>query len=331
MPLQRTFNLTLHEATGLPPDVHSLRVAAAFASRTKSTAFSVSKERCSWDTQLNWIVDEAGAGPLSCNLVLRDRDGLEFGAASFPVELGSSNGPSTVAGVPGEFSVAPTAPFRAAGRPGIQMRHPPVAASQPRQPAPADLWIDLGHKDLKPRIRVSYTAAASGGRQAPAAPSPPSQPAAAADRGAAMAAAASSGGGAAEADTERLFSFTVDVRAFQASARLPLNMASVYALLHLPQELTGFLAARGLRVPPRLTPLKTYPAMDIARGSEGALPNGWAPLRRARAAVLLLCSCQQTGQTWRVPQQHSCSDRPAQAGPPHHAGAQAEDPRTIRC
>jgi hypothetical protein len=88
--MPRTFELIVHEATGLPTDVRSLRAAASFASRTKSTAFQVSKERCSWDTRLEWIVDGAGAGPLSCNLVLRDRDGLEFGAASFPVEFGGS-------------------------------------------------------------------------------------------------------------------------------------------------------------------------------------------------------------------------------------------------
>jgi centrosomal protein CEP120 len=82
---------------------------------------------------------------------------------------------------------------------------------------------------------------------------------------------------AAEGDTERNFSFTLDIKAFHASAKLPLNMASVYALLHLPQELISFLAAQGVRVPPRFTPLKTHPAMDVARGSEGALPNGYAP------------------------------------------------------
>ena len=79
-----------------------------------------------------------------------------------------------------------------------------------------------------------------------------------------------------ESDTERNFSFTLDIRAFHANAKLPLNMASVYALLHLPQELISFLAGQGVRVPPRFTPLKTYPAMDVARGSEGALPNGYA-------------------------------------------------------
>jgi centrosomal protein CEP120 len=109
------------------------------------------------------------------------------------------------------------------------------------------------------------------------------------------------------ADTERHFSLSLDVRAFQAGARLPLNMASVYALLHLPPDLAAFLAARGLRLPPRLTPLKTYPAMDVARGSEGALPNGCAAPALPEAAAAAH-SAGGRGRTPRPRRRARCQD-----------------------
>jgi hypothetical protein len=145
------------------------------------------------------------------------------------------------------------------------------------------------------------------------------------------------------------FCFTLDVRSFQASRRLPLNLASAYIQAFLPPEFlgarrgqqlhgsggvhagvwgrrgaasaiaacdrplpggriqqellhmlwrqlchgtwgpvcfaamcfvgAGFLSDCGARVPPKVTPLRSLPAVDISRGSEGALPNAlcrWA-------------------------------------------------------
>jgi hypothetical protein len=58
-----------------------------------------------------------------------------------------------------------------------------------------------------------------------------------------------------------------------------------------PNPWPGFLAANGARVPPRAAPLRTHPAVDVARGSEGGLPNGfvsldfrWGPLNWVRLA-----------------------------------------------
>ena len=41
------------------------------------------------------------------------------------------------------------------------------------------------------------------------------------------------------ADTMRSFSFSLDLRSFQAGRRLPLSLASAYVVAHLPKELIG--------------------------------------------------------------------------------------------
>ncbi len=52
---------------------------------------------------------------------------------------------------------------------------------------------------------------------------------------------------------------------------------------------TAFLADTGAKLPSKLAPLRTLPAVDISRGSEGALPNGMASVDFA-AGVLELAS-----------------------------------------
>lgn len=47
-----------------------------------------------------------------------------------------------------------------------------------------------------------------------------------------------------------------------------LGMRPTHSMLH-----PGFLVQSGAKVPPKLTPLRSLPAVDISRGSEGALPN----------------------------------------------------------
>lgn len=129
---------------------------------------------------------------------------------------------------------------------------------------------------------------------------------------------AAAGGASAElvADgAHRRFALALDLRAFEAGPRLPLNLANVVLTLELPPELAGAcgcwrvgvgscfhrviprLLARlhapppphaprpcshaGLfqasrgRVPPRLAPLRTQ-AVAVARGSQAAVPGGQA-------------------------------------------------------
>ncbi len=48
--------------------------------------------------------------------------------------------------------------------------------------------------------------------------------------------------------------------------------------MHTPSSTNAhaaFLATCGARLPPRAAPLRTHPAVEVARGSEGALPNGF--------------------------------------------------------
>jgi hypothetical protein len=53
---------------------------------------------------------------------------------------------------------------------------------------------------------------------------------------------------------------------------------SLFVLLMLPlmfSPCAGFLTGPcSGKVPPKLTPLRTLPAVDVLRGSEAALPNG---------------------------------------------------------
>lgn len=72
----------------------------------------------------------------------------------------------------------------------------------------------------------------------------------------------------------RKFCLTIDVRSFQASSRLPLNVASGVVQALLPQELLELMAAGGCKMPNKLTPLRTVPAVDLSRGLEAQLPNG---------------------------------------------------------
>ena len=90
---RRCLHLNIHEASGLAGEVHTLRCVASFAGRTKSTAYSVSKLFCAWeDTELQWHFDSPDPRPASlpCLLVLRDRDGEEFGRGSLSIELGDA-------------------------------------------------------------------------------------------------------------------------------------------------------------------------------------------------------------------------------------------------
>eukprot|EP00798_Chlamydomonas_sp_ICE-L_P005677 gene5677-3537_t len=71
----------------------------------------------------------------------------------------------------------------------------------------------------------------------------------------------------------RLFSLSIDLRSFAAGRLLPINLASVYLQAVLPQGITGLVADCGRRLPSRMAPLKTFPSIDVARGSEGSIPN----------------------------------------------------------
>ncbi|KXZ48687.1 hypothetical protein GPECTOR_26g590 [Gonium pectorale] len=85
----------------------------------------------------------------------------------------------------------------------------------------------------------------------------------------------------------RHFALTVDVRTFQSSKRLPLSSASVYVQAVLPAELIELVVGSGFRLPSRLAPLCSHPAVDIPRGAEGAIPNGYGTLEFTAGVVQL--------------------------------------------
>uniref|UniRef100_A0A061QYS2 Centrosomal protein CEP120 n=1 Tax=Tetraselmis sp. GSL018 TaxID=582737 RepID=A0A061QYS2_9CHLO len=74
----------------------------------------------------------------------------------------------------------------------------------------------------------------------------------------------------------RRFRMAVDLRSLQAYKSLPVNLASVFVQAFLPKDIKG-IVSRGNRTP-FPTPLKTFPSTDVSRGSEVALPNGYASI-----------------------------------------------------
>ncbi|KAF6263813.1 hypothetical protein COO60DRAFT_344977 [Scenedesmus sp. NREL 46B-D3] len=130
-------------------------------------------------------------------------------------------------------------------------------------------WMHCLSSCLSPPASPEAAAASATAAEAPAASN------GAASAAPADAAAPAAEAAAAAADPVRQFAFTLDVRSFQAGRRLPIAMASAYVQAFLPQELIGFLTGTcSAKVPPKLTPLRTLPAVDVLRGSEAALPNG---------------------------------------------------------
>ena len=87
-------------------------------------------------------------------------------------------------------------------------------------------------------------------------------------------------------DPARKFRFSVDLRSFKSTRKLPLNQASCVFKMLLPQELTNVMgggAGRGAAV----APLRTYPPADVSRGSEVAIPNGYLAVEFSCKALTL--------------------------------------------
>ncbi|PNH10303.1 Centrosomal protein [Tetrabaena socialis] len=85
----------------------------------------------------------------------------------------------------------------------------------------------------------------------------------------------------------RRFALTVDVRTFQSSKRLPLSSANVYVQAVLPADLIELVVGSGFRLPSRLAPLRSHPAVDVPRGAEASLPNGYGTVEFSAGVVQL--------------------------------------------
>ncbi|KAL6757254.1 hypothetical protein V8C86DRAFT_2629461 [Haematococcus lacustris] len=143
----------------------------------------------------------------------------------------------------------------------------------PRPPASSD----PGSNDLNPRAELHSHVALTGQR---ADPSPPNS----------WSLAGPPPGRAAVSEADgpfREFGLTLDIRSFQAGSRLPLNLACTYVQALLPAGLLELVVSSGRRLPSKFAPLRTHPAVDIARGAEGALPNGAGTLEFVAGVVQL--------------------------------------------
>ncbi|GAX73423.1 hypothetical protein CEUSTIGMA_g875.t1 [Chlamydomonas eustigma] len=76
----------------------------------------------------------------------------------------------------------------------------------------------------------------------------------------------------------RKFVLSIELRSFQAGLKLPFNLCSIYLAALLPQDVLDLVLRGGGKPTARMTPLKTYPPIDVARGAEGTLLNGYGSL-----------------------------------------------------
>ncbi len=83
-------------------------------------------------------------------------------------------------------------------------------------------------------------------------------------------------------DPARKFRFSVDLRSFKSSRKLPLNQASCVFKMLLPQELTNIMGSGAT-----VAPLRTYPPAELSRGSEVAIPNGYLAVEFSCKALTL--------------------------------------------
>ena len=83
-------------------------------------------------------------------------------------------------------------------------------------------------------------------------------------------------------DPARKFRFSVDLRSFKSSRKLPLNQASCVFKMLMPQELTNIMGSGA-----SVAPLRTYPPAELSRGSEVAIPNGYLAVEFSCKALTL--------------------------------------------
>eukprot|EP00887_Chlorella_sp_A99_P007284 scaffold2.g7284.t1 len=209
-----------------------------------------------WDATYEWEVEprelrgaDAGAGS-QCKLEFERADGRKVGWVV--VDLRSAKLNARRPGFAGAW-LAVAGPFRGQATPEVHVLHtlaeegPDRGAAVPAGGVAAVAWPPVSAPAAQPRLQPEAAALTAVSR------------------------------GLVQDSAQRRFRLALDLRSFAAGLRLPLNLASVVVQLSLPPELTALVAVgAGGRLPPRLACLRTHPAVEVARGSEVALPAGLA-------------------------------------------------------
>ncbi|GFR45270.1 hypothetical protein Agub_g6376 [Astrephomene gubernaculifera] len=319
-------SVNIQDGKAFGPDLQAVVCAATFAGETKLTPYSVGRDTHVWNTTLQWRVtlDQfrrlTSLGQKDCKVVLTNKDGTKLGwflvdirAAKLQAQYkkdegvwmgltGAKKGDSPQVYVqalfyedrPGALSSPEPKQSPSKAR-GVRRQQAANRSSTAALPGVSEAAGDAA--------TASGPAAGAGdpGRSSEAADGvdaaglPRGGPTSAGTAAAAPTAglpnfgspARGLGPAAADEGPFRHFALMVDVRSFQSSKRLPLSTASVYVQAIMPPELIELVVGSGFRLPSRLAPLTTHPTVDIPRGTEGALPNGYGTLEFTAGVVQL--------------------------------------------
>ncbi|GIL42344.1 hypothetical protein Vafri_350 [Volvox africanus] len=313
-------SITIQDGKAFGPDLQAVACAATFAGETKLTSYSVGRDTHVWNTTLKWRVtmDQfrrlTSLGQKDCKVVLSNKDGTKLGwflvdvrAAKLQAQYKKTEGAwvNLTGAKKGDTPQICVLSLFYEDRPGVsfspepkqspsksraastvaarrqQATSQPTAASGDAQPGP-DLSVTQGTPPKGGTAGAVASRAAAAAAAAVGLPPAPSR-----NPTAGLPNFGSPSRNPADDGPFRRFSLTVDVRSFQSSKRLPLSSASVYVQAVLPAELIELVVTSGHRLPTRLAPLCSHPAVDIPRGAEGAIPNGYGTLEFSSGLVQL--------------------------------------------
>ncbi|EFJ47447.1 hypothetical protein VOLCADRAFT_117862 [Volvox carteri f. nagariensis] len=255
-PEDRTYILSINIQDGkaFGPDLQAVACAATFAGETKLTPYSVGRDTHIWNTTLQWRVtmDQfrrfTALGQKDCKVVLSNKDGTKLGW--FLVDIRAAKLQAQYKKTEGTWV---------------------SLTGAKKGEIPQVCMVALFYED-RPDVSFSLEPKPSPSKsRAGAAGSPPAR-----NPTAGLPNFGSPGPNPENDGPFRKFALTVDVRSFQSSKRLPLSSANVYLVV-----------SSGYRLPSRLAPLCSHPAVDIPRGAEGSIPNGYGTLEFSAGVVQL--------------------------------------------
>ena len=87
-------------------------------------------------------------------------------------------------------------------------------------------------------------------------------------------------------DPVRRFRFSVDLRSFKATRKLPFNSANCVFKMTIPEALALVMGDEKGHAA-LMAPLRTYPPTEVSRGSEASVPNGYMAIEFTCTAVAL--------------------------------------------
>ncbi|GLI70596.1 hypothetical protein VaNZ11_015526 [Volvox africanus] len=310
-------SITIQDGKAFGPDLQAVACAATFAGETKLTPYSVGRDTHVWNTTLKWRItmDQfrrlTSLGQKDCKVVLSNKDGTKLGwflvdvrAAKLQAQYKKTEGVwvNLTGAKKGDTPQICVLSLFYEDRPGVSFSPEPkqspsksrAASTVAARRQQATNQPNAASGDAQPDRDLSgtqgsppeggTTGAAGRGAATAAVGLPPAQ---SRNPTAGLANFGSPSRDPADDGPFRRFSLTIDVRSFQSSKRLPLSSANVYVQAVLPAELIELVVTSGHRLPTRLAPLCSHPAVDIPRGAEGAIPNGYGTLEFSSGLVRL--------------------------------------------